>query len=58
MKPIAALAPERIKNLPDLPTAKEGGVDVTAYTWNAIFVPNGHARRDREEAAMPRRSRR
>jgi tripartite-type tricarboxylate transporter receptor subunit TctC len=41
VKPIAALAPERIKNLPDLPTAKEGGVDVTAYTWNAIFVPNG-----------------
>ena len=41
VKPIAALAPERIKNLPDLPTAKEGGVDVTAYTWNAIFVSNG-----------------
>jgi tripartite-type tricarboxylate transporter receptor subunit TctC len=41
VKPIAALAPERIKNLPDLPTAKEGGVDVTAYTWNAIFLPNG-----------------
>jgi tripartite-type tricarboxylate transporter receptor subunit TctC len=41
VKPIAALAPERIKNLPNVPTAKEGGVDVTAYTWNAIFVPNG-----------------
>jgi len=41
VKAIAALAPQRIKNLPDLPTAKEGGVDVQAYTWNAIFVPNG-----------------
>src|ERR1044072_4401570 len=41
VKAIAALAPQRIKNLPDVPTAKESGVDVTAYTWNAIFVPNG-----------------
>src|SRR3954464_11266348 len=41
VKAIAALAPERIKNLPDVPTAKEGGLDVTAYTWNAIFLPNG-----------------
>ena len=40
MKAIAALAPQRIKNLPDVPTAKESGVDVTAYTWNAIFLPN------------------
>jgi tripartite-type tricarboxylate transporter receptor subunit TctC len=41
VKAIAALAPQRIKNLPDLPTAREGGVNVDAYTWNAIFVPNG-----------------
>src|SRR5436190_11349496 len=41
VKPIAALAPARIKNLPEVPTAREGGVDVTAYTWNAIFLPNG-----------------
>jgi len=40
VKAIAALAPQRIKNLPDLPTAREGGVNVDAYTWNAIFVPN------------------
>src|SRR5882672_7428217 len=37
VKAIAALAPQRIKNLPDLPTAREGGVNVDAYTWNAIF---------------------
>jgi tripartite-type tricarboxylate transporter receptor subunit TctC len=41
VKAIAALAPRRIKNLPDLPTAREGGVNVDAYTWNAIFLPNG-----------------
>ena len=41
VKAIAALAPQRIKNLPDLATAREGGVNVDAYTWNAIFLPNG-----------------
>jgi len=41
VKAIAALAPQRIKNLPDVPTAREGGVIVDAYTWNAIFLPNG-----------------
>jgi tripartite-type tricarboxylate transporter receptor subunit TctC len=41
VKAIAALSPQRIKNLPDLPTAHEGGVDVDAYTWNAIFLPKG-----------------
>jgi tripartite-type tricarboxylate transporter receptor subunit TctC len=40
VKAIAALAPQRIKNLPDLPTARESGVNVDAYTWNAIFLPN------------------
>lgn len=41
VKALAALSPQRLKNLPDLPTAKESGVDVTAYTWNAIFLPKG-----------------
>jgi tripartite-type tricarboxylate transporter receptor subunit TctC len=41
VKAIAALAPQRIKNLPDLPTARESGVNVDAYTWNAIFLPKG-----------------
>src|SRR5437879_3063649 len=40
VKAIALLAPQRSKILPDLPTAREGGVDVDAYTWNAIFLPN------------------
>jgi tripartite-type tricarboxylate transporter receptor subunit TctC len=41
VKAIAMLAPQRLKTLPDLPTAREGGVNVDAYTWNAIFLPNG-----------------
>jgi tripartite-type tricarboxylate transporter receptor subunit TctC len=41
VKAIALLAPQRSKILPDLPTAHEGGVNVDAYTWNAIFLPNG-----------------
>jgi tripartite-type tricarboxylate transporter receptor subunit TctC len=40
VKAIAMLAPQRSKILPDLPTAREGGVNVDAYTWNAIFLPN------------------
>src|SRR5436309_14485620 len=41
VKAIALLAPQRAKILPDVPTAREGGVNVDAYTWNAIFLPNG-----------------
>jgi tripartite-type tricarboxylate transporter receptor subunit TctC len=41
VKAIAMLAPQRLKNLPDIPTAREGGVNVDAYTWNAIFLPVG-----------------
>src|SRR3954470_6512457 len=40
VKAIALLAPQRSKILPDLPTAREGGVNVDAYTWNALFLPN------------------
>jgi tripartite-type tricarboxylate transporter receptor subunit TctC len=39
VKAIAILSPERSKVLPDLPTARESGVNVDAYTWNAIFLP-------------------
>ena len=42
IKPLAMLTRERIAQLPELPTAAEGGfpgVDVRA--WNAIFAPKG-----------------
>jgi tripartite-type tricarboxylate transporter receptor subunit TctC len=41
VKPIAILSKERSPALPNVPTAKEQGFDVDAYTWNAFFVPKG-----------------
>jgi tripartite-type tricarboxylate transporter receptor subunit TctC len=41
VKAIAVLDDIRSAALPDVPTAKEQGYDVKAYTWNAFFVPKG-----------------
>jgi tripartite-type tricarboxylate transporter receptor subunit TctC len=41
VKAIAVLDDERSAALPDVPTAKEQGFDVKAYTWNAFFAPKG-----------------
>jgi tripartite-type tricarboxylate transporter receptor subunit TctC len=41
VKAIAVLDDERSSALPDIPTAREQGFDVRAYTWNAFFVPKG-----------------
>jgi tripartite-type tricarboxylate transporter receptor subunit TctC len=41
VKAIAVLDDERSTALPDVPTAKEQGFDVKAYTWNAFFAPKG-----------------
>jgi tripartite-type tricarboxylate transporter receptor subunit TctC len=41
VKAIAVLNDSRSEALPDLPTAAEQGVDVSAYTWNAFFLPKG-----------------
>lgn len=41
VKPMAILTKTRSPALPDLPTASEEGIDVEAYTWNAIFLPKG-----------------
>lgn len=41
VKALAILSKERSPVLPDLPTAKEQGLDVEAYTWNAFFLPKG-----------------
>jgi tripartite-type tricarboxylate transporter receptor subunit TctC len=41
VKAIAILTRERSKVLPDVPTAKEQGFEVEAYTWNAFFLPKG-----------------
>jgi tripartite-type tricarboxylate transporter receptor subunit TctC len=42
VKVLAVLTRERSPLFPDLPTAKEQGVDVTdGYYWNGFFVPKG-----------------
>jgi putative tricarboxylic transport membrane protein len=38
---IGAIAPKRLPMLPDLPTLKEQGYDVTAATWFNLFGPKG-----------------
>ena len=32
---------ERSPVLPNLPTTREQGLDVQAYTWNALYLPKG-----------------
>jgi tripartite-type tricarboxylate transporter receptor subunit TctC len=41
VKPIAILTKTRSPVEPNLPTSLEQGLDVQAYTWNAIFLPKG-----------------
>jgi tripartite-type tricarboxylate transporter receptor subunit TctC len=39
VKALAILSKTRSPSAPDLPTAVEQGLDVEAYTWNALFLP-------------------
>jgi tripartite-type tricarboxylate transporter receptor subunit TctC len=39
--PIAVSMPERSTLLPDVPTFKEGGLDVVLVGWNAFYAPKG-----------------
>ena len=42
VKALAVLQIKRSKIMPDVPTADEQGLKgVTAYTWNAVFLPKG-----------------
>ncbi len=41
VKAIAMLTKQRSPALPNVPTAIEQGLDVEAYTWNAVFLPKG-----------------
>ncbi len=38
---IAILAPERLKNYPDIATAKEQGYDVVGANWRGLYMPAG-----------------
>jgi tripartite-type tricarboxylate transporter receptor subunit TctC len=41
VKALAIMTKDRSPVLPNLPTAIEQGLNVEAYTWNAIFLPKG-----------------
>ena len=41
VKALAIMTTARSPVLPNLPTTREQGLDVQAYTWNAIFLPKG-----------------
>jgi len=39
--PVAITTPERLPLLPDVPTFRESGLDVTLVGWNAFYAPHG-----------------
>ena len=41
LRPLAIAADQRHPNYPDIPTMKEGGVDITMPFWESICVPAG-----------------
>ena len=41
VKALAIMTAERSPVLPNLPTTREQGLDVQAYTWNALYLPKG-----------------
>lgn len=41
VRALAIMTSERSAVLPSLATAKEQGLDVQAYTWNALYAPKG-----------------
>jgi tripartite-type tricarboxylate transporter receptor subunit TctC len=41
VKALAIMTTERSPVIPNLPTSREQGLDVQAYTWNAIYLPKG-----------------
>jgi putative tricarboxylic transport membrane protein len=41
LRPIAMFSPERLKNWPNVPTAREQGVDVTLEQFRGVVAPGG-----------------
>ena len=44
VKALAALSSERVPSLPDVPTAKEAGLDLVVTSWHGILAPAGTPR--------------
>jgi putative tricarboxylic transport membrane protein len=41
LRPLAMFSPERLKNWPDVPTAREQGIDVTLEQFRGVVAPSG-----------------
>ena len=41
LRMLGVMADERVKAFPDVPTLKEGGIDLSIGTWRGIVVPKG-----------------
>ncbi len=41
LRPIAVASAERVDQLPDTPTLKEGGIDVEVTNWRGVVAPPG-----------------
>ena len=54
VKAYAVTTPERLEALPDVPTAKEGGLDLEVGVWHGLYAPAGtdQAIIDRLEASL------
>ena len=50
IKAYAVSAAERLPSLPDVPTAKEVGINYQMSIWAGIFAPKGTPARDRGQA--------
>jgi len=44
VRPLAALTSERLPYLPNVPTAKESGIDLVVVGWHGILAPQGTPR--------------
>jgi tripartite-type tricarboxylate transporter receptor subunit TctC len=44
LRMLAVIAPERNPALPDVPTLREQGIDLTVGSWQGLFVPKGTPR--------------
>ncbi|MDO5633171.1 MAG: tripartite tricarboxylate transporter substrate-binding protein [Paracoccus sp. (in: a-proteobacteria)] len=49
LRPLAVLSAERIATYPDVPTAREQGVDMVAMNWRGIYVPQNISDQDYAE---------
>ncbi|WP_203137070.1 Bug family tripartite tricarboxylate transporter substrate binding protein [Microbacterium sp. JZ31] len=48
MRALAVSSPERVDNLPDVPTLRESGLDIELQNWRGIAAPKGLSESERE----------